>query len=158
MASPVYIICAESGSEDSFTGMASLFNIIDAITIREMRLDVGGESGIARQGSPSIRIVAVWRADHDADFDRDFECEMRLIVEPQGTENMLFTQTFRFMREKPRHRITTVIGALDLRGGSALTVEARIRPQGEESWISQSYTIDVDVERAVNPEWQPANP
>ncbi len=137
MASPVYIVCAESGSEDVFTGLASLYNVIDGLVADET-----SPNGAAR--FQSMRIVAVWRADRADDYKDEFESETRLFFEPQGKmSEAIFPQTFRFTRGRPRHRITNVLGAMDIRGSSALRVESRIRPLGSDQWLSQSYWIDV---------------
>jgi hypothetical protein len=138
MASPVYIVCAESGSEDIFTGLASLYNVIDGLVADETRPD---ESARFHQ---SMRIVAVWRADRGDDYKHEFEGETRLYFEPQGKmSEAILPQTFRFTEGRPRHRITAVLGAIDLRGSSALRVESRIRPRESDQWLSQSYWIDV---------------
>jgi hypothetical protein len=36
MPKPVYIICAEAGAEDKVTGLASYFNVVEKLQVREI--------------------------------------------------------------------------------------------------------------------------
>jgi hypothetical protein len=145
MPSPVFIICCESGSDDSLTGLASLFNVIDTFVVNSAPVEDTNQATVPRDGAPSLRIVATWRAICPDDFEGEFESELRMIFEPSGETQSLAAQTIRFWREKPRHRLTAVIGALNLPMSGTLTVESRIRRRGSDAWLSQSYPIDVVV-------------
>jgi hypothetical protein len=143
MPSPSYIICCETGTEDKYTGLASLFNVIDRIVVRRHTRQT--PDGGAVKSGPTIRIVAVWRAVGDHDYQAEFESELNLLLSPIGKETTLHSDTFRFLPDKSRHRIVVIIGALDLDQSGLLVFESRIRRLGDPDWLSQSYVVDVVV-------------
>ncbi len=151
MPTPVYIICCESGVEDRLTNLASLFNIVERIAVRPAAVqEPGSDTPPPVRFLPSLRIVAVWRAEGEADFGTDFQSEIRMTMLPQRREHCLMSDTFRFLLGTMNHRIVVVIGALDCTDSGQLVVESRIKRPEEDQWLTQKYVIDVVVE--------PANP
>ena len=85
-------------------------------------------------------------AAEDADFEGDFQSEVRMLLEPQNQVGVLSVDTLRFAREKPRHRIRVIIGGLKVEETGQLLIESRIKRAGECDWLAhQMYTIDVVV-------------
>ncbi len=151
MPTPVYIICCESGVEDRFTNLASLFNIIERIAVQSAYVQQpGSDTPPPVRFLPSLRIVAVWRAEGESDFGVEFQSEIRLTMLPHGRENTVMSEPFRFLPGTLNHRIVVVIRALDYADGGQLVVESRVKRPEEDQWLTQKYVIDVDV--------QPANP
>jgi hypothetical protein len=139
MPKPVFIICCESGTEDKYTGMASLFNIIDRIVGNPLEADTGA---ILKQ-SLAVRIVAVWEASEQSDFEGEFNIEMRMLLPSQDQTAVLSSDTMRFTTSTPRHRSTIVIGAFRAAEAGQLVFESRVKRSFEVEWISQAYSIDV---------------
>ena len=108
MPIPVYIICCESGTEDKYTGMASLFNIIDRISLKTTDAQKS-EIGLIGRTSPPIRIVAVWSASHADDFEGEFISEVRMSLLPKNQEATLLSDSVRFTSAMPRHRSTVIV-------------------------------------------------
>jgi hypothetical protein len=148
MPTPVYIICAESGSEDSYTGLASLFNIIDRLKIGPPGPEIGG---LLMTGWPTVRIVAVWKAAEESDFEGEFKSEIRLILPTRDIASQIYEQSFRFLRDKPRHRITAMIGGLQISESGPLVFECRIKRPDASEWLAQQYEIDVVVRSSGPP-------
>jgi hypothetical protein len=145
MPTPVYIICCESGTEDTFTGAASLFNVVDRIMSKKPASAHADSKGPIYLNAVPLRIVAVWCAAEDVDFEGDFQSEVRMLLEPQEQVGILSIDTIRFTREKPRHRITVVLSGLKVEETGRLVIESRIKRAGEPEWLAQRYAIDVVV-------------
>jgi hypothetical protein len=142
MAKPLYMICCESGTEDAYTGMASHFNIVDRIVVMPDKPDpLSGGAGPPVTSIP-LRIVSVWRAE-EGDYEDEFEHEITMTLFSQPGTATLYSQPFRFLRDRPRHRTTVVIAGFKAEQSGELVVESRIRLPGQSDWLTQSYTIDV---------------
>jgi hypothetical protein len=143
MPVPVYIICCESGSEDSFTGLASLFNVIDRIVVRPAASEEKGNSEHRAHGATSLRIVSVWMGEEAGDFESEFETEIRITLLPHGDEAVLYSEPFRLSPEKRRHRTTVILNRAYFKETGTLVIESRVRRIGETEWITQRYTVDI---------------
>lgn len=141
MPKPVFIICCESGTEDKYTGMVSLFNIIDRIVGKSRETD----SGSLPKDSLTLRIVAVWAADSESDFEGEFNVEMRMLLSPQNLESTLSSDSMRFTPTMPRHRSTVIMGGIQAEASGQLIFESRVRRPTETEWKTQAYTIDVAI-------------
>ena len=64
---------------------------------------------------------------------------------PQNEQATIHSDTFHFIREKPKHRITVLIAGFKAEQSGQVIVESRIRCMGRSDWLSQSYAIDVLV-------------
>jgi hypothetical protein len=144
MPIPVYILCCESGTDDVTTGLASHFNVVDRIRVKRIAPD----SGFVVHSLP-LRIVAVWRAEEEGDFEQEFESELRAILLPQHKEAVIGSETFRFSPEKPKRRFTLIFVGLQFEASGQLVIESRIRRSPEAEWRSQRYIVDVVVEPTV---------
>jgi hypothetical protein len=152
MPTPVYIICCESGTEDKFTGLASHFNVVDRIVAKKPPPS-GADSNVPIIPSPPpLRIVAVWRADDDSDFEGIFQSEVIMRLMPKDEIGTLYSDTFSFLRERYKHRITVILGGLRVEESGKVIVESRIRRPDESKWLTQSYIIDVVVNTSEQPE------
>ena len=145
MPTPIYIICCESGTEDKYTGMASLFNIIDRIVVKPRDPEKTDSGAPNPWGSLSMRIVAVWAANGDGDFDGEFDGELRMLMSPQNQEQILMTDKVRFTRAMPRHRSTVIISGFQAEQVGQVIVESTIKRAGESEHLTQRYAIDVLV-------------
>jgi hypothetical protein len=139
------MLCCQSGSEDSTTGLASHFNVIDRAVLKKLSLAQLDPKVPTVINIPPIRVVAVWQAT-EADFDTDFEADFRALLPPREADNQLFSTSFRFLRDKPRQRFTVdlTLPLFDVVPG-LIVVESRIRRGTDADWLTQSYTIDVVV-------------
>jgi hypothetical protein len=141
-----YIICCESGTEDKFTGLASLFNVVDRIHAKRPAPVNPGDSTPILLNAISLRIVAVWRAVGDGDFEGEFQSEVRMTLLPLNDVQILLSDTFRFQLDKSRHRIVIIIGGLTAGESGQLVVESRIKRPDAAEWLTQSYVVDVLVD------------
>lgn len=154
MPNPVYIICSESGTEDKYTGAASHFNIIDRIIGTTKTIAENPDKGsYFRANSLSVRVVAVWRADEESDFEGNFQSELRMRLLPKNEDAILQSDLFVFLREKPKHRITIIINGVQALEAGQIVFESRIKRPEDPDWLTQSYVIDVmvDVPTAASP-------
>ena len=94
MPKPVYMLCCLSGSDDHNTGLPSHFNVIDRLELREITVALPeGVKPFIVYTQP-IRIVAVWWAVEDADFETEFEMELRGFLTPSKMETTFFSGKF----------------------------------------------------------------
>jgi hypothetical protein len=141
MPKPLYILCSESGSEDKNTGIASYFNVLDLIEIRE--LPKPPEGAIHLVQPIRFQIVAVWARTSEDDLEHPFQFTVSLFLplkeEPLDLANGIFTF------EKPRFRATTIVSGLIFAGAGVMRAESKIRKlgDGDESWLVQSYDVEV---------------
>ncbi|MFI5386509.1 MAG: hypothetical protein ACHQ50_10365 [Fimbriimonadales bacterium] len=105
--------------------------------------------------SLSLRIVAVWRANEDSDFEGSFQSEVKMRLLPKNEDATLLSDTFSFLRERYKHRITVIIGGLEVKESGQLVVESRIKRSDECQWLTQSYIIDVLVNASDQPAHAP---
>lgn len=138
MPKPVFIICSQSGSDDRFTGLLSLFNVIDRIRIARRSEHIGGAS---LSTTPRFRVTASWLRE-DPDKSREFEYEVLALLPPTGSEFTLRKGTFIFNR--PFKRLTAkIIKPIPFEEG-VLTVQCRVRLLGENQWIVQETPIVIE--------------
>lgn len=142
MPKPVYMIVSESGSIDRQRNSLSIFNVIDMFEVQvEKRSAVTDELPFA----PTIKmfVSACWRVD-DTEYHTDYEAEMAMDVPGGDTPQSLFKDKVQF--SKPFHRFNARIeGPAMLTVPGDLTVTCRIRKAGAKKWISQSYSLIVQV-------------
>jgi hypothetical protein len=146
MAEPVYMLCCQSGADDRNSGIASHFNIIDKFEVQYIDISkLNGDVPTVVFAQP-LRVVAVWRAVEDADYEGQFEVEFKA-ASPGQPEWSFFASTFRFDRSKPRHRFTIDLPPPLFQESGCLVIESRIRRDDNTDWLYQKYIIDIVVDR-----------
>lgn len=143
MPSPVYILCCESGAEDKESGRASHFNIIDRIELRVAHVQKSETEKVLIISTMPFRIIAVWQATEERDFEAEVESEMRVFLPPDNKEWIVHSEPFRFLREKPRQRFTIAIQGLAFQGPGRLLAESRIRRSGDPDWMTMTYLVEI---------------
>ncbi len=137
----VYTICSRLGSEDKFTGLVSLYHVIEALT---MTRPLPGQSAIPF----TFRITSVWMKEDNDDAEQEYEFRLLLRLPPDGREIDIANNRFRF--NGPCRRIVSeaflqslvpdqAFEGLD--GLGLMNVVCGIRPAGTQVWNDQSYPI-----------------
>jgi hypothetical protein len=145
MPKPVYILCCRSGSDDRNSGLASHFDVIDRLQLKQLHLPVLTDSNMAVLLASPIRIVAVWQATGSGDYEVEFESELRGLLPSSNTEVTFVSNKFRFDPGMARFRLTVEIPSPLFAGSGSFVAESRIRRCGETEWLKQAYDIDVVV-------------
>jgi hypothetical protein len=144
MPKPVYILCCQSGSDDEKTNLASHFNVYD-------RLDITLGANKSGTNAPQLiltiplRVVSVWSADDNTDYDAAYDVQVTLRVPPAGAEISIYSGSFRFERERPRQRFTFDIQGFFVQAAGEIVAESRIRKSGDPRWLKQRYSIKVTI-------------
>jgi hypothetical protein len=137
----VYTICSRLGSEDKLTGLASLYHIIEQITLTKPDPE--------RPHLPfPLRITSVWMKGDEDDPDQEFEFRTYLRLPSLGIENALPGARFHFDTPCRRFAVDTFMDAIvpgnlvpEFEGTALLSIECSVRPVGEPDWITRSYPI-----------------
>jgi len=148
MASPVYLICARSTSEDRHTNLVSLFSIMERVTIFQYKKDTPQSlpPGVSRNPFYPFRIVAVWMKSDGDTPDVEFETEVELI-KPTGERITALHEQFRFSKSHDLQRIVVDIDGPQPFGlvAGLFVVEAKLRRVGAQAWTKMRYPIRIDV-------------
>src|SRR6516162_554291 len=130
MPRPLYIICAESGSEDARTGLVSHFNVIESIQVWK-RVD-SNSSDQVRLPMLTFRATAVWMKN-EGEPDGEYEFQMVLHLPPTNKELVAQEGRFSFLG-KPFFRIALIAGGPPFEGPGVFRIESRVRRVGAEKW------------------------
>tara|TARA_R110002111_G_scaffold84528_2_gene132421 strand:- start:1420 stop:1875 length:456 start_codon:yes stop_codon:yes gene_type:complete len=139
------MIVSESGSIDRQSNSLSIFGIVDMLEIKIKERLEGDELPTA----PLLKlfISACWRID-ESEYGVDYESEMLLDIPGGDDAQSLFSDTVQF--KKPFHRFNARIeGPAILTVPGDLTVTNRVRKAGTKKWLSQSYSLVVQVNRSA---------
>src|SRR5262245_21223731 len=105
MPRPVYIICAESGSEDKDTQLLSLFNIVERIEVTPLPQGEGPFLVL----TTALRVAAVWMRGEGETAEDEFEHQM--VISPPANAEPVSTEVtpFRFEKLLRRFSLKTVV-------------------------------------------------
>jgi hypothetical protein len=145
MPRPLYIICAESGSEDNRTGLVSHYNVIETIQLQKQPegMPPGAvEPGSIRLPMLKFRATAVWMKRED-EPQGEYEFEMKLYIPPTSKEVLVQSGTFSFSPGKPLYRIVLIAAGPAFESPGTFRVESRVRRIGTDKWETQDYPIPV---------------
>jgi hypothetical protein len=161
MAKPVYIICAQNGSEDRETGLLSIFHVIEKLQMTTIPVPQPGQPPPVIQVLP-FRVFAVWMREEQDDSAQEFEFEMNLLLPPDNRRQQLLRGTLRFEQGRAFHRISVLFATpVPVTQPGMMSVESRLRRAGNgEEWRSQEYPILVEgtqtpQEQAAQTDGQP---
>ncbi len=149
MPRPSFVICSQSGADDKFSGLLSLFNVIDRIGVRQ-RIQNGAEN-VTSSFVPRLRVTATWLAEA-ADKSEVFEFETVALLPPNREEFRLGKGQFVFNKSFKR-LVTRIFKPIPLEEG-LLVIQSRIRKVGTTEWSMQE--VPILVEKVVPHESQPA--
>lgn len=146
MIAPRYMICSEGKIVDQETGLISYINVIE-------RLLIGHSQGHPRQVSPAFRffVSAVWATDEETPVES--ECEWEMLVSFPGEKEPKEMGSGGLQFTRPFYRIDVLFqiasgdssrAQIKLESG-VIRFTSRIRRKGDIEWLSQEYTIPLDV-------------
>jgi len=145
MPSPVYIICSESGSEDSQTGLVSLYHVIERLLITPTPAPQEGKRPTILR-LQQFRITASWMLNQGDDPSAEYEFEMNVAVPPDANRQQLMAGRFHFEGGKPFYRISVLFdGPPPIAAGGVMIAESKLRKVGDESWLSQTFPVVIDL-------------
>jgi hypothetical protein len=147
MPRPVYMLCAESGSEDRRTGLISHFKVLEQVHVRRLPEVPTGQILVVQ--SLQFQVVTVWEKEESDASTQDFEYRFVLRLPPDGEEVVAQSGTIRF--DNRRYRLILETGGNLFQAVGLFQVECRLRPVGatDDAWIVQRYSFPV-----IDPEAQ----
>src|SRR5260370_17632034 len=107
MPRPVYIICAESGAEDTLTGLLSHYKVLEKIqeTASTQEQIEPGPNVISLQ---PLRVAAVWMRTEGDTIQQKYEFETPFILPPRGKKIVVPSGNFSFSPLNPPYRILVI--------------------------------------------------
>jgi hypothetical protein len=130
-----YIVCAESGSDDTTTGMASFFNVIERIPL-------------VRDAAPQparLRVTACWELENVDAAEGEFESRFVMILPGSDHElEMAAPMHFALSTEQPIIRINAWFnGIIQADCPGRLRIQNRVRRLGQDGLVVGEFCIDV---------------
>jgi hypothetical protein len=149
MPKPVYMICAQSMTQDKDTSLVSFFTVIERVT---MILRPTGQSApppipyddLTRDVT-TFKVMATWIREQDD--NGEFEHEFSVVAD--GEEKSHGCRPFVFNEEKFIQRFVLVVHGLPVPAKAGIVlIKSKVRRHGSEDWLFQEYPIIVDLSQA----------
>ena len=143
MPKPIYMICSESGAQDSTTGLASHFNVFEQIVIQKLP-----EGMLPRP--LSFYVSALWGRTEDDDPECDYEFRIAFFIPPDNEEVQGGGGSLKL--SKLRCRVNSMVHGMFFKGPGTFRAEVRLRRGGDNpsEWSVQTYEVPV-VELSQSP-------
>jgi hypothetical protein len=143
---PLFIICSDSGTEDKQTGLVSLFNISEKLTL-EAHAPPDGDDSKKMQITALLRfqVLAVWMKEAD---DEGKYFESRFWIEAPGREAYIAPVTDSFIIPHGKHLQRFRLnyeGPPFFKQSGVLRFASELREVGTEKWLSQDYVVIVET-------------
>jgi hypothetical protein len=132
MPIPGYIVCAQSGSEDSVTHLNSLFNLFDGLQVARR------QPNEPVQHFP-FRLVTSWLQSDNDNPNQEFVFQL-VQTQPNQAEQILAEGRFSFANS-PVSRFVVNSALAGFSGTGVLRFTSRVRPATGGEWQSQSCQI-----------------
>lgn len=148
MPRPVYIIAAESVSEDARTNALSIFQILERV---EMKPAPTGGQAVTPNASVEphnalirMYVLAVWMKLPEDDPEQLYQHQIAICT-PDGNERIVVDDPeVRFTDDdRPLNRYAMIINGMPSTGPGILRFESRMRKVGHDGddWIKQDYPM-----------------
>lgn len=146
MPRPVCIVLCESVVQDKDRNLASLFNLVERMTLHIAKPADRSKQVVVQSGRPSLSILVTWMRE-DEDQGKEFDVEAVFIGPNNKPTADPIPGTFTFT--KPFQRLLyNLAGAPPLKEAGVHSVRARIKESGKgNKWLSQHYPFLVDIQR-----------
>jgi hypothetical protein len=146
MPKPIYIVCSEFSAQDSVTGLASHFNVVEQVIVQELGKQPGADFVAVR--ALNLSISALWAQTEEDDPSSEYEFRVTFYAPPDGNEVTVGKGTVKF--DKPRYRVNSMLVGLLITGTGTFRAEVGIRRAGDDQapWIVQSYEFPVTYLKA----------
>jgi hypothetical protein len=138
MPRPIYIIAATKTSEDKFSGLLSLFEIIEVLDVQLIPPKGGEDLAViqahnkGRMAAAESTVIAVWMRE-EGDEDKVFEHQFALIFPDR--EQALSAVPFQFSPDAQLQRFMMKLQGFPVPPESTvIEVESRIRVQDSATW------------------------
>lgn len=161
MPRPLFILCAESLSFDRFSGLVSVFQILEGYSYL---IDTRGTGKLLSSINPdqianampfpsmSFFGLAAWMRLDGESPDTEYEYELA-VDGPGEPEKKVTSGKFKFSKLTHRFRCRIVRSTPWPQDGM-LRFISRIRPAGTTEWMSQDYPMPID-RRVISDEGDP---
>lgn len=146
MPRPACIVLCESVIQDKDRNLASLFNLVERMTMHKVKAADRSKRVVVQSGRPSLCILVTWMRE-DEDQGKEFDIDMAFIGPDNKPTGDPMSGTFTFT--KPFQRLLyNLEGAPPLKEAGVHSARARIRESGKGNrWQSQSYPFLVEIQR-----------
>ena len=143
MPIPVYMLCSESLSVDSITGLLSHYRVFNSLQITP--LGTKGPTVLPPSATPWFQMTAsaTWMLEAGERVYDKYEYQF-LIRQPKDGPELIVGSGF-FTFAKLFHRIDLNVQGQPLSQSGTFHIENRIRKTGASTWIKQSYPLVVEV-------------
>jgi hypothetical protein len=135
MAKPFYIICSQSSADDKLSGRISFFDVIERILFTKNAIPQGV------MPLQQMRVTAAWHHEPQ-DAGKNFEWSVIIRFPTSDADEQIANGILQF--QGPSQRIIATLVGMPIAGPGTLKIQSRIRPEGDEEWISQEYSIVVE--------------
>ena len=141
MPLPVYMLCSESGAEDTTTRRFSHFNVLEQVNIS--RLPETLKEKVLVVPSLAFQAVAVWEKEDSDDPDQEFE--YRFVIRLPGSDEEIVANSGTFKFQARRQRLVLSAGGAMFQAVGLFRIECLLRPMGGEdnAWMKQKYSFPV---------------
>ena len=145
MPRPTCIVFCESVVQDKIRNLASLFNLVERVTMQVVKATDTSKRVVVQSGIPKLNILVMWMRE-DEDQDKEFDIDMAFIGPNNKPAGDPISGTFTFT--KPFQRLVyNLTGAPPVRETGVHSVRARIKESGKGGkWLSQHYPFLVEIE------------
>ena len=144
MPRPVYIVVADSGTEDKLTGLVSHFNVLEKISFTKDQSAAATNRMVLSVGL-RFRAVAVWMQLNDDAPNTEYEFQMGFVKPSETDFESVHSGSFSFAPGRPFYRMTLMAQGDFFGASGILLIRSRIREAGtEQDWIVQDYPILVE--------------
>lgn len=144
----------ESVVQDKDRNLASLFNLIERMTMHIVKEADRSKRVVVQSGKPTLSILVTWMRE-DGDQGKEFDIDMAFIGPNNKPTRDPIPGTFAFT--KPFQRVLyNLEGAPPLKEAGVHSVRARIKESGEgNKWLSQHYPFLVEIHRVDESSTEP---
>lgn len=149
MPRPVYIIAADSYSEDRGTNILSVFHILERIEYLRQVIQDGvplfPEPAEASDSGLHFNLLAVWMKLPDDNPELTYEYEMA-VIHPDKTENIVTSGESQMFPsdDRPLQRMVVRFKRFAPKSAGIYRFESRVRVVGEETWQRQDFPLTVE--------------
>lgn len=157
MPRPACIVLCEAVVQDKDRNLASLFNLVERITLQITPAADRSKRVVVQSGRPILSILVTWMRE-DEDQGKEFDFDMAFIGPNNKPTGDTMSGTFTFA--KPFQRLLyNLEGAPPLKQAGVHSVRARIKESGEgNKWLSQHYPFLVEIRQTDELSTQPHAP
>ena len=145
MPRPVFIVCAQYGTEDKSTGQMSLFGIVDKLVMSIIPQPI--TNGMVVVHTTSLYIAAKWMKNTDDDQEQMYEVTLRGISSDGKILVDSAFENFKFAENRPLHIVAMLLrNPIPVTEAGTMSFVCSLKKaDSDDKWISQEYPIIIET-------------